>query len=133
MRLRTIVSVLHIFFPFVFDVVAFGRFSPSVGAFLVPYMAMVFVIGIPIFFAELFVGQYSGLGPIKAYQRLAPLFHGKHENELDYDKDVWLRMLTISISTHLYTSARERAQRKKRVAIEWKEGAGGRQHPPTLT
>ncbi|XP_037036283.1 sodium- and chloride-dependent GABA transporter 2-like [Bradysia coprophila] len=46
------------------------------GAFLVPYILMVFVIGLPIFFAELFVGQYGGLGPIKAYTRLAPFFHG---------------------------------------------------------
>lgn len=37
---------------------------------------MVLVIGLPVFFAELFVGQYGGLGPIKAYERLAPLFHG---------------------------------------------------------
>lgn len=41
-----------------------------------PYIIMVFLIGLPVFFAELFVGQYGGLGPIKAYQRLAPLFHG---------------------------------------------------------
>lgn len=41
-----------------------------------PYILMVFVIGLPIFFAELFVGQYGGLGPIKAYTRLAPFFHG---------------------------------------------------------
>lgn len=48
------------------------------GAFLVPYILMVFVIGLPLFFAELFVGQYSGLGPTKVYQRLAPFFHGKY-------------------------------------------------------
>lgn len=47
------------------------------GAFLVPYFVMVLVIGLPIFFAELFVGQYSGLGPILAYGRLAPFFQGK--------------------------------------------------------
>ncbi|KAL5291317.1 hypothetical protein ACFFRR_010613 [Megaselia abdita] len=46
------------------------------GAFLVPYLLMVFIIGLPIFFAELFVGQYSGLGPIKAYHHLAPFFQG---------------------------------------------------------
>ncbi|XP_055315455.1 sodium- and chloride-dependent glycine transporter 1-like [Sitodiplosis mosellana] len=46
------------------------------GAFLVPYILMVFVIGIPIFFSELFVGQYSGLGPNQAYEYLAPFFHG---------------------------------------------------------
>lgn len=69
-------------------------FFSFLGAFLVPYMLMVFVIGLPIFFAELFVGQYSGLGPLKAYQYLAPFFHGKH-------KHVWvggeLKLINIEI------------------------------------
>lgn len=39
---------------------------------------MVMVIGLPIFFSELFVGQYGGLGPIKGYTRLAPFFHGSY-------------------------------------------------------
>jgi solute carrier family 6 (neurotransmitter transporter, glycine) member 5/9 len=46
------------------------------GAFLVPYLLMVFIIGLPIFFAELFIGQFSGLGPIKAFSFIAPLFKG---------------------------------------------------------
>jgi len=37
---------------------------------------MVFVIGLPIFFAELVIGQYSGKGPIKAYAAIAPIFKG---------------------------------------------------------
>lgn len=43
-----------------------------------PYILMVMVIGLPIFFSELFVGQYGGLGPIKGYTRLAPFFHGAY-------------------------------------------------------
>lgn len=43
---------------------------------------MVFVIGLPIFFAELFVGQYGGLGPIKAYTRLAPFFQGEYYHKI---------------------------------------------------
>ncbi|XP_059613592.1 sodium- and chloride-dependent glycine transporter 1-like [Phlebotomus argentipes] len=46
------------------------------GAFLIPFIIMVIVIGLPIFFSELFIGQYSGLGPNKAYARMAPLFEG---------------------------------------------------------
>lgn len=38
---------------------------------------MVVIIALPIFFSELFVGQYSGIGPVKAYARLAPFFQGK--------------------------------------------------------
>lgn len=37
---------------------------------------MVFIVGLPIFFAELVVGQYSGMGPNKAYARMAPFFSG---------------------------------------------------------
>lgn len=46
------------------------------GAFILPYALMVFVIGLPIFFAELVIGQFSGQGPIKAYTYIAPLFKG---------------------------------------------------------
>lgn len=60
----------------------------NAGAFLVPYMLMVFAIGMPIFFAELFVGQYGGIGAIKAYTRLAPFFSGKYTTpSLDTDPD----------------------------------------------
>jgi solute carrier family 6 amino acid transporter-like protein 5/7/9/14 len=47
------------------------------GAFLVPYIVMLFAMGLPIFFLELIIGQYSGLGANKAFQRMAPIFHGK--------------------------------------------------------
>jgi SNF family Na+-dependent transporter len=47
------------------------------GAFLLPYLLSAIFIGLPIFFAELIVGQYSGMGPIKAYSFLAPLFKGE--------------------------------------------------------
>lgn len=58
------------------------RFTSRSGAFLVPYFLMVLVIGLPVFFAELFVGQYSGLGPIKAYAQLAPIFQGKLSSDI---------------------------------------------------
>ncbi|KAG5680363.1 hypothetical protein PVAND_009872 [Polypedilum vanderplanki] len=46
------------------------------GAFLIPYLLAACFIGLPIFFAELIVGQYSALGPIKAFAFLAPFFKG---------------------------------------------------------
>lgn len=48
---------------------------------------MVFMIGLPIFFAELVIGQYSGLGPIKAYSFIAPLFKGKNAARVAYHVD----------------------------------------------
>ena len=32
--------------------------------------------GLPLFFLELAIGQYGGLGPNKLFGRLAPLFKG---------------------------------------------------------
>ncbi|CAG9805041.1 unnamed protein product [Chironomus riparius] len=46
------------------------------GAFLIPYFLAAVFIGLPIFFAELVIGQYSGLAPIKAFSFLAPFFRG---------------------------------------------------------
>lgn len=44
------------------------------GAFLIPYFLAACIIGLPIFFAELVVGQYSGLGPIKVSNNIIYFF-----------------------------------------------------------
>jgi SNF family Na+-dependent transporter len=62
-------------------------------AFLIPYGIMVFVIGLPIFFAELVIGQYSGLGPIKAYKFLSPLFKGRKH----FRFPIFLQSLVINL------------------------------------
>ncbi len=49
------------------------------GAFLIPYLLAALFIGIPLFFVELLTGQYSGVGPVKAYAFLSPLFKGLGE------------------------------------------------------
>ncbi|XP_024888135.1 sodium- and chloride-dependent GABA transporter 1-like [Temnothorax curvispinosus] len=46
------------------------------GAFLIPFIIILFAMGLPIFFLELCMGQYTGLGPVKAFSRMAPAFHG---------------------------------------------------------
>lgn len=46
------------------------------GAFVVPYIIMVFVIGLPVFLVELTLGQYSALGPLNVFQNISPLFKG---------------------------------------------------------
>ncbi|KAL0882612.1 hypothetical protein ABMA27_001049, partial [Loxostege sticticalis] len=46
------------------------------GAFLILFLLMIFMIGLPIFYLELYIGQYSGLGPLKAFQAIAPFFSG---------------------------------------------------------
>ena len=46
------------------------------GSFLLPYVIMLLFAGLPLFFMELAIGQYSGLGPTKVFGRMAPVFKG---------------------------------------------------------
>ncbi|GBP75098.1 Sodium- and chloride-dependent glycine transporter 1 [Eumeta japonica] len=46
------------------------------GAFLIPFFLMLIFIGLPIFFLELFVGQYTGIGPLEAFKAVSPFFSG---------------------------------------------------------
>lgn len=45
------------------------------GAFLIPYVIMLFLCGLPLFFLELSFGQFASLGPITIW-RVAPIFTG---------------------------------------------------------
>ncbi|RWS24554.1 Sodium- and chloride-dependent glycine transporter 2-like protein, partial [Leptotrombidium deliense] len=46
------------------------------GAFVIPYIVMVFIIGLPLFLIELSLGQFSALGPAHLYKELCPLLKG---------------------------------------------------------
>nr|WLN44359.1 AAT4 [Sinonovacula rivularis] len=45
------------------------------GAFFIPYVIMLFFVGLPIFFMELSLGQFSSCGPLTCW-KFAPLFQG---------------------------------------------------------
>jgi len=45
------------------------------GAFLIPYLIMLVICGIPLFFMELSFGQFCGLGPVTAWGAV-PIFKG---------------------------------------------------------
>ncbi|KAI0235333.1 Sodium- and chloride-dependent glycine transporter 1 [Lamellibrachia satsuma] len=45
------------------------------GAFLIPYVLMLAMVGLPLFYMELAFGQYASLGPITIW-RVSPLFKG---------------------------------------------------------
>lgn len=46
-----------------------------VGVFLIPYMIIVFIGGIPVFFLEIALGQFMKQGGVSAWN-IAPLFKG---------------------------------------------------------
>lgn len=46
------------------------------GAFLIPFFLMLIFIGLPIFYLELYIGQYTGLGPLQAFTAISPFFSG---------------------------------------------------------
>jgi len=44
--------------------------------FLIAYLTMLMVSGLPLFFLELSLGQYAGKGPLKVFGRMAPIAKG---------------------------------------------------------
>ncbi|XP_042903871.1 sodium- and chloride-dependent GABA transporter 1-like [Parasteatoda tepidariorum] len=46
------------------------------GAFVLAYVIMVFLIGMPVFLLELSMGQYSAFGPSKVFTTISPVFKG---------------------------------------------------------
>jgi len=44
--------------------------------FLIAYLTMLLVSGLPLFFLELVLGQYAGKGPLKVFGRMAPIAKG---------------------------------------------------------
>lgn len=47
------------------------------GAFLIPFVLMMTLVGIPCFMLELALGQYGRGGPFTAWSKVSPLFKGK--------------------------------------------------------
>ena len=50
--------------------------STGEGSFLLPYTIMLILAGLPLFFMELALGQYSGAGPTRLFGRLSPAMKG---------------------------------------------------------
>ncbi|XP_013397286.1 sodium-dependent proline transporter [Lingula anatina] len=51
-------------------------YSNGGGAFVLPFIIMLLLVGFPLMFMELAFGQYASLGPIAIFERFCPLFHG---------------------------------------------------------
>lgn len=46
------------------------------GAFLIPYLVVLFIIGRPIYYLEMLIGQFSSRGSVQVYD-MAPAMRGK--------------------------------------------------------
>uniref|UniRef100_A0A8C6V353 Transporter n=1 Tax=Neogobius melanostomus TaxID=47308 RepID=A0A8C6V353_9GOBI len=51
-------------------------YSSGGGAFMIPYLIMVCVCGLPLLFMEFTLGQYTRLGPVHAFAKICPLLKG---------------------------------------------------------
>lgn len=51
------------------------NYTSHIGAFLVPYLLMLFLCGIPLFYLEMNLGQFSGSGCITIF-KIAPILKG---------------------------------------------------------
>jgi hypothetical protein len=51
-------------------------FKNGGGAFLIPYTIMIFLLGLPLFFMELALGQYNKCGAISCWKKICPLLSG---------------------------------------------------------
>uniref|UniRef100_A0A3Q4AGL7 Transporter n=1 Tax=Mola mola TaxID=94237 RepID=A0A3Q4AGL7_MOLML len=47
------------------------------GAFLIPYLIFLFTCGVPVFFLEVALGQYTSEGGITCWRKISPLFEGR--------------------------------------------------------
>ena len=47
------------------------------GAFFIPYLIMLTFVGLPLFFMELSLGQFTSNGPLTCWE-FAPIFRGKY-------------------------------------------------------
>ncbi|KAA0203888.1 hypothetical protein HAZT_HAZT000331 [Hyalella azteca] len=45
-------------------------------AFLLPYLLLLVIVGRPLYLTEVALGQYSQLGPLHTYRKIAPLMAG---------------------------------------------------------
>ena len=52
------------------------------GAFLIPYIIMLILCGLPLLFMELTMGQYTRQGPIGALGKICPLLQGKPDSQI---------------------------------------------------
>lgn len=110
------------------------------GAFLIPFILMMILVGVPLFFMEAALGQFCSSGPMTCW-RFAPLFKGnkgqiQHEilkivNDIKYDvqRNTFLHNLKFShkvsiivqISTKCFFTNNIQTLRKSHTLIRYQQ------------
>lgn len=55
----------------------FVAYENGGGAFLIPYILVLILLGRPMFFLEMSLGQFCSWGNVKMFEKLAPFLRGK--------------------------------------------------------
>lgn len=56
----------------------FTAYENGGGAFLIPYILTLLLIGRPMYYLEMVLGQFTSRGNLQMFRTLGPGFHGKH-------------------------------------------------------
>lgn len=55
----------------------FTAYENGGGAFLIPYIIILIIIGRPLYYMEMTLGQFSSRGNVKMFEALSPALKGK--------------------------------------------------------
>lgn len=62
----------------------------NLAAFLIPYVIIMVLAGLPVFYMELSLGQYAATGPLQLFQRICPALQGISVCSFDFICSQWL-------------------------------------------
>lgn len=81
------------------------------GVFFIPYFVFLFFCGIPVFFLETAMGQYTSQGGVTAWRKMCPMFEGKKTTPNSHrrrhtttDTKKQLQAMTRTREIYFYTS-----------------------------
>lgn len=66
------------------------------GAFLIPYLIILVIVGKPMYYMDMFLGQFSSRGNLQMFRNLAPGFSGKEFHQE-------LKKIRLTVETNLYS------------------------------